>query len=617
MLSQTIKITILSLSLALSALSLTSQAVAAQLPNGKAFEYVANKESLRDLLKNYAATQGLPIIVSDKVSATVNGAFSGNNVRKFLDDICQVFGLIWYYDGSVLYIYNAAEVETKVVEVSGVNLNRLKSSIRSMGVYDNRYNWKYVPGQKMIYVSGPPRFVQLVAEVAQIQSKETMRVRQQTTNVQIFRLRYALAHDRSYNSRGKTVVVKGLATVLKEILGGEDRRGQVVANNVTQGEDGEKIAKASELATRLAEGETRLDGRISADRRLNAIVINDSPEKMPMYKALIDTLDVPSEQVEISVSIMDVSTDRLAELGFDWRNEGSDGSIQFGSPGTDANPRGAAAGPYGVQTIVAAKAGQFLTKIKALSEDGNAQIFSRPVVLTKDMVEAVIDNSNTFYVRIAGKEDVELFPITYGTLMRVTPRIVDEDDARWIHMDINIEDGHKSAEAEVDAIPQVKKTFINTQSMIPNGDSLLIGGYIYKSNTEQSGGVPILEDIPLLGYFFSWDKEESRQWVRLFMISPRTVTRGDMLRSNQKNLRGIYHQRGIEKRFLPETGGHNPNMTSYNTKAKGKAAGKVGKRQVTKKSRSAAAKNRSAQARHKANPRGKSQTEVVKYGNDD
>ncbi len=532
---------------------LGGRSYARDLPKGIQFEYVANKESLADMLKNFASSQGLAIVVSPKVTQVVNGKFSGNDPQKFLNDLSQVFGLIWFFDGSVIYVNASDEVQTKMIKVPDISAQRLDESIRNLGILDSRYNLRYVPGQKMIYVSGPPRYVELVNEVAQFLGDERNKYLKETTNVHIFRLKYALAYDRSYTSRGETVVVKGLASVLKDILGDQAKKETTVGPDPKKTGMPGALASAESIkdpktATPEPTATTDLDGRITSDRRLNAIVINDRPEKMAMYQALIDSLDVPSEQVEISVSIMDVSSDHLSELGFDWRDDGKSASVQFGSRGNDLLPPGGASGAYGVQTIVAAKAGQFMGKIKMLSEDGDAQIFSRPVVLTKDMVEAVIDNSSTFYVRVAGKEDVNLFPVTYGTLMRVTPRIVDEDITRWIHMDINIEDGQRNSDSAVDQIPDVKKTSINTQSMIPNGDSLLIGGYIYTSARETSSGVPILEDIPLIGHLFSWDSNESRQWVRLFMISPRTVTRKDMLQNvNHPTMNGAYQRKVAPK----------------------------------------------------------------------
>jgi type II secretory pathway component GspD/PulD (secretin) len=56
-------------------------------------------------------------------------------------------------------------------------------------------------------------------------------------------------------------------------------------------------------------------------------------------------------------------------------------------------------------------------------------------------MEAVLDNSQTFYVEVASADDAQLFPVTYGSVLKVTPRIVTEVTGRKIHLSVNIQDG--------------------------------------------------------------------------------------------------------------------------------------------------------------------------------
>src|SRR5690242_3198501 len=67
------------------------------------FSYVAQDKPLKDLIQDFAASQGLSVVVDPGVSGTVNGKFN-LPPREMLDTLTSSFGLTWYYDGSVLYV---------------------------------------------------------------------------------------------------------------------------------------------------------------------------------------------------------------------------------------------------------------------------------------------------------------------------------------------------------------------------------------------------------------------------------------------------------------------------------------------------------------------------------
>jgi type III secretion protein C len=104
----------------------------------------------------------------------------------------------------------------------------------------------------------------------------------------------------------------------------------------------------------------------------------------------------------------------------------------------------------------------------------------------------------------------------------VTPHLIFEEHNPRIQLLISIEDG-KVKPGEVDEIPVVENSTINTQAVVGENESLLIGGLIYDTHKEIQRKVPLLGDIPLLGNLFrSKDKVESKN-ERLFLISPRIL----------------------------------------------------------------------------------------------
>ena len=142
--------------------------------------------------------------------------------------------------------------------------------------------------------------------------------------------------------------------------------------------------------------------------------------------------------------------------------------------------------------------------------------------MTLSNVEAVFDNSRTFYVRVAGEREVDLFNITAGTALRVTPHVTREAAQTRIRMLVNIEDGSVTGDT-VEAIPVVERATINTQALIAEGQSLLVGGLTVDAQSNDTDQIPILGDIPLIGNLFKTNRRSEGRIERLFLITPRVA----------------------------------------------------------------------------------------------
>ena len=100
-----------------------------------------------------------------------------------------------------------------------------------------------------------------------------------------------------------------------------------------------------------------------------------------------------------------------------------------------------------------------------------------PSVLTLNNIEAQLENSQTMYVRLEGENEVDLYDINTGVVLKVTPHIIEENYSSLIKLSIQIEDGELLLDEQVDDIPTVKKSVVNTQAIIGHNESLLLGGY--------------------------------------------------------------------------------------------------------------------------------------------
>ena len=129
---------------------------------------------------------------------------------------------------------------------------------------------------------------------------------------------------------------------------------------------------------------------------------------------------------------------------------------------------------------------------------------------------------------MAGERQVDLFNVALGLTMRVTPTLIEDNQGRRIKMIVRIEDGNTNSGRLVDQIPVVNRNSISTQAIVGDGQSLLIGGYVLEENSGGKVGVPVLSDVPVLGWLFGQKSTKVRRVERMFLLTPRVITLSDL-----------------------------------------------------------------------------------------
>lgn len=396
----------------------------------------------------------------------------------------------------------------------------------------------------------------------------------------VFMLRHAWAQDTRLVFGGRQVVVPGVASVLRSVTAG---LGQTVAQQLPPGATlasndpsvagagavdrllpptqpklkGSGLAepgRANEAADAAAAGANRMAGgvtaagigpdgsllipqryvvntiggaRIEADPRSNAVIVRDLVERLPMYEELIAALDVSPQMVEVEATIVDVNVSRLEQLGINWRWVNGRNEVLFGNGSASdllltTGQRITPAGQGMFVSTVLGNGANFISRINALAADGAARVVSRPQLVTLSNVEAQFDSNQTFYVRVAGREEVDLFNVSAGTSLRVTPNVF-RDGQNWrIKLMVGVEDG-RVTDQSVDAIPVVDRSTINTQALILEGESLLIGGMTRELRDRKTDKVPVLGDLPGVGAMFRSRTDTSQRIERLILITPRMI----------------------------------------------------------------------------------------------
>lgn len=500
--------------------------------------YVAHNNSVQQIFYVLGGLLHKPVIVSTLAAQKrITGDFNLTNPWKSVSSISDKIGLIWYFDGSSIYIYDAEEIKSKVIKLSYAPFIRLLSYLKSTGLYDARFPLRSGAFAGSFYVSGPPVYVDLVSAASKFIDSTYSSPNSGTVIVRVINLENTFVNDRNYMQRGASVTIRGIASVLKELLteksnGGysvEVKKSQTQDSNVnTDTAKGFSMPSFPTSVSAFSSNPSDLNSesvplRIIAYSDTNSLLIQGTERQVDFVADIVRAIDIPKKQIQLSLWIIDISKSDMNELGIQWQ-----GAATLGNTGITLN----------TSTLAPASSSRFLADVTALAKKGNAQVVSRPEVLTKENIPALFDNNSSFYSKLIGDHAVSLQTITYGTMISVLPRLA--QGGKDIDMILNIQDGEiptnmKGESVYIDNLPAVNNTQISTEAQVPAGFSLLVGGYSRIQDEYHNLGIPLLKDIPLVGRLFDYSYSSHKNMVRLFLIQPQILSEGETWHNRMDN----------------------------------------------------------------------------------
>ncbi|MEP3857363.1 MAG: type IV pilus secretin PilQ family protein, partial [Porticoccus sp.] len=309
------------------------------------------------------------------------------------------------------------------------------------------------------------------------------------------------------------------------------------------GSSGSRTATASILSER---------GSAIVDNRTNTIILTDTEDKILGFKRLIDQIDIPVRQVLIEARIVIANRDFKKEIGARMGLQGvqSPGSSKFGFSGSlegfdgGANPIDAITGDtssigsvlvndaglgvdLGVEDPNGSFALELLTnntfidlEISALEDEGKGEVVSQPKVLTGDKQKASIKAGTEVPYQNATSSGATSTQFKEAVLLlEVTPQIT--PDGRIV-MDINVTQDSVAALLPTGE-PQIDITQIETQAIVGDGQTLVLGGLFQVETVNDTQKVPLLGDVPYLGRLFRYDLEDIKKREILIFITPKIL----------------------------------------------------------------------------------------------
>ncbi len=506
------------------------------------YTLVARDMDLRMALDTFAVAEGLSVVMSPSVAGRFSGDFNNVPAEEFLEKIATVHNLIWYYDGAALYLYGAGEIATILIDLNYMKADEVLKMLADLGVEDARFPMKSTSNDELVMVSGPPRYVRLVAEM--VSRADRLREKRTHNEVEsrIFPLCYTWADDISFkvNTPESMLTIKGVARILEEMMASENpmTRDVAITNNLNSYE-------ASLMAS--------FRPMIRAENRLNAVVVRDVVSRMPMYEKLIKQLDVPQKLIEIDVTVVELSQKDALDWQLSLALSTSRGHSDYGAGQNAGNIFGpaeiAGKGLAGALTHIHSSYA-LASSITALREKGKARSISRTSLLTVNNLAAEMADTQSYHAKVIGTEVASLEEVSAGTKLQVKPRILPSiatNVPNQVWLTLSLDDGGFES-ITVDAMPMKRTTTLQTQTAVFEEESVMLAGYFRDIEEKAGWGIPILRDLPFIGWLFGGESTRKERVQRVFIFTPHIVDLDtEMLaRMQAERIRDVTIGEGIE-----------------------------------------------------------------------
>lgn len=395
------------------------------------------------------------------------------------------------------------------------------------------------------------------------------------TDTKIIALKYASVGKMTQTFQGQTVAIPGIDETLRAMLG--------ISESKREGLAPKSADEQRELAD-LRKEFGRVPPVISIDERTNSIIVRGTPSAIAEVERAIQKLDKPVELVEIEVMIVAAQEGVAEELGVRWggghvsstsQDASAIGAVtaysnngvpiptdsltppsrslalpgappsfsSSGSGGGSSSGGGTGLAVLNPMTLLPTALGGTIAsyvyrgtdfalqaQINALSQANKLQTISAPRIITLNNLEAKITNDRTNYLPTPPGPNAAgtLQEVKAGLILRIMPSLIhpgESGERNLIRLNINASD--KDVQT-VDGRFALSGNEVQTQVVIPDGATFVMGGLMHDQRREGKEGIPLLEDIPLLGALFSTRASSQDLQETIFFITPRVVRPNDV-----------------------------------------------------------------------------------------
>ena len=307
-------------------------------------------------------------------------------------------------------------------------------------------------------------------------------------------------------------------------------------------------AKAEEFATLLKTERNSIispRGNVSVDVRTNTLIIKDTARSIDNVRRMVETLDVPVKQVRIESRMVTVNDNIADDLGIRWGfsdQQGSD-AISGTLSGADQLSNGTIpsftdrlnvnlpvtnpAGSIGVHLAKLADGTLIDLELSALEQENKGEIIATPSITTANQKKARIEQGTEIpYTESAGASGATSVKFKKAVLsMEVTPQIT-PDNKIILDLVITQDSRGDNVQTPTGVAVAINTQEIQTQVLVENGQTIVLGGIYQQEITSAVKKVPLLGDVPYLGVLFRNTKHINEKKELLIFVTPKIILEG-------------------------------------------------------------------------------------------
>lgn len=296
--------------------------------------------------------------------------------------------------------------------------------------------------------------------------------------------------------------------------------------------------------------------KITSDKNNNALVVTASPTDWLTLKDVISRLDIPRDQVYVEGLILETNVTRAKGFGVNFVGAYGQGNAQraglnspdlttllSGNP-TSINGFFTGIGFGGTRTISlpgggTAKVNSVNALVRAIATHNNSNVLATPQILALDNTQAVFEVGETVPVRNlqtgqGGVSTSNFTPQTASLKLTITPQI--NKVTRFVKLKINqridaFQEVDQSIQTAGNGVPTTIRS-AETEVMVRDRDTIAMGGLLRDRDTVTFSKVPVLGDIPVLGWLFKSKSRSVNKVNLLFFMTPRILAPYNKTASN-------------------------------------------------------------------------------------
>lgn len=495
---------------------------------------------INSVLKIIAEQGGLNIIASKNVKGNISAKLKDIPVEQALKEILEINGFVYEKESGIIRVMTEQEYiarygkrpgdETKVFVLKYADISKLAPMLNQVKTKTG----KVIPDIRtntVVVIDRPESIAHIESMIKELDIEVVSRT---------FELKHAEAAKIGTKLQ-KIVSKEGKVHVdekTNKITVHDVARNVELITMILQEWDVPSLvtrtfilnyAKPEEVEAKVSKELTKDVGIIQVDGRTNSIVVTDRAKKVKKIASLISTLDTKTKQILIEVKIIEATLSDEQKLGINWQYQSPETRPQEHHRDIKGDFLQGLTGSGGIFKIGALGKEEYAATLEMLRDSTDTNIISSPRLITLNNQTAKIVVGTEYpiatyqLVKETGTYEITGWELLeYGITVEVTPT-VNEDN--FITMTINpqVSDAVGTVGEDPHERPIIETQEVTTQTMIKDGETIVIAGLIKDKKQKTVKKIPLLGSIPILGVLFRKTSEETTKTDLIIFITAHII----------------------------------------------------------------------------------------------